>query len=52
LKKEKSIRCKSCHRTLSKKEIRVEGAWSKRDGKAVEIHLCKFCGSTVNLNKR
>jgi len=44
------VRCNSCRRTLKKDEIRRKQVWSKREGKAKEISLCKYCGSTVRLN--
>ena len=41
------VRCNSCRRTLKKDEIRREQVWSKREGKAKDINLCKYCGSSV-----
>ena len=45
------VRC-GCGRTLKKDDIRREQVWSKREGKAKVIRICKFCGSTIKQEKR
>lgn len=41
------IRCKECRRTLKKDEIRTEQVWSKREGKAKTMKICKNCGNIL-----
>lgn len=45
------IKCKGCRRTLKKDEIRVQDVWSKREGKAKTMKVCKFCGETIRETK-
>ena len=40
------VRC-GCGRTLKKDDIRREQVWSKREGKAKTMKICKNCGSIL-----
>jgi len=43
-------KCKGCRRTLNKIEIRTQEVWSKREGKAKTMRVCKYCGSTIRIS--
>lgn len=47
----KLVRCKGCRRSLKKEDIRQQDVWSKREGKAKVMRICKFCGEIIREKK-
>jgi RNase P subunit RPR2 len=48
----KEVKCGDCRRILKKNEIREQQVWSKVEGKAKIMRVCKYCGSIIRENKR
>ena len=46
----REVKCGGCRRMLKKDEIREQQVWSKREGRAKIMKICKFCGEIIREN--